>query len=222
MIINTEKKYSPKNLDEFVFPNDEARELILAYATGEIQRPLILYGSSGTGKSCLQRLLPDTIEGCGAKVDKVVCASLESAHDVHALYGKDRKFDSRFKVNERYNYKIFQEFLITNERVNNALKIEIEETEGVTLTLISTNQFSKIDSGIVSRAEVLELIPCTPDRFFPHAKRIFDSEGALIDDTKLMTCLQVVYTKSQDNRKYYHAMDAMFRQISNSAPRVAA
>ena len=51
MIVNTEKKYSPKSLDEFIFPNEEARELVTAYSSGEMERPLILYGSSGTGKS---------------------------------------------------------------------------------------------------------------------------------------------------------------------------
>jgi DNA polymerase III delta prime subunit len=222
MIINTEKKYSPKTLDEFMFPNDEARELILAYASGEIERPLILYGSNGTGKSLLQRLLPNAIEGWQAKVDQVKCADLKTASDIHTLYGKNRNFDLMFRENDKFNYKIIEEFLFTNQRMNDALKIELEKTQGVTLTLISTNRFSKIDEGIISRAETLELLPCEPQVFFPHAKRIFECEGVEIDERQLLTCLEVVYSKWRDNRKYYQAMDAMFRQIPNSVLRVAA
>lgn len=215
MIINTEKKYSPKTLNEFVFPNDEATELINAYSSGEIERPLILYGSNGTGKSLLQRLLPNAIEGCQAKVDLVKCADLKSASDIHMLYGKNRNFDLMFRENEKFNYKIIEEFLITNQRMNDALKIELEKTHGVTITLISTNRYGKIDEGIISRAETLELLPCEPQLFFPHAKRIFECEGVEIDAEMLMTCLEVVYTKWRDNRKYYQAIDAMFRRIGN-------
>jgi replication-associated recombination protein RarA len=213
VIINTENKYSPKHLDEFIFPNDEARELISAYASGEIERPLILYGSNGTGKSLLQRLLPDAIEGCLAKVDLVKCADLKTATDIHTLYGKNRKFDLMFRENDKFNYKIIEEFLFTNQRLNDAFKIELEKTQGVTLTLISTNRFHKIDEGIISRAETIELLPCEPQMFFPHAKRIFECECVEIGDKKLMTCLEVVYAKWRDNRKYYQAMDAMFRQL---------
>jgi DNA polymerase III delta prime subunit len=222
MIINTEKKHSPKHLDAFIFPNDEARELILAYASGEIERPLILYGSNGTGKSLLQRLLPNAIEGCIAQVDLVKYADLKTASDIHMLYGKNRNFDLMFKENDKFNYKIIEEFLFTNQRMNDALKIELEKTQGVTLTLISTNRFSKIDEGIISRAETLELHPCEPQVFFPHARHIFDCEGVDIEDKQLLTCLEVTYAKWRDNRKYYQAMDAMFRQIPPSMLRVAA
>jgi DNA polymerase III gamma/tau subunit len=189
MFINTEKKYSPKTLDEFVFPNNEARDLILAYSSGEIDRPLILYGTNGTGKSLIQRLLPNAIEGRTANVDVVKCADLKAASDIHMLYGKNRNFDHMFRENEKFNYKIIEEFLFTNQRMNDALKIELERTQGVTLTLISTNRFSKIDEGIISRAEALELLPCDPQVFFSHAKRIFQCEGVEIGDSKLMTCL---------------------------------
>ena len=96
MIVNTEKKYSPKSLDEFIFPNEEARELVTTYSSGEMERPLILYGSSGTGKSLLQRLIPNAIENREVSVQKVKCADLKCAADVHDLYGRNKHFNRNF------------------------------------------------------------------------------------------------------------------------------
>jgi hypothetical protein len=102
---------------------------------------------------------------------------------------------------------------MTNMRMIDAFKIELDKTLGTDLTIISTNRFEKIDVGIVSRAEPLELLPCDPNAFFLHARKIFDSEGVEFDDKILMNCLSATYTLHKDNRKYYSAIDSIFRKI---------
>lgn len=211
MFIDTAKKYRPQTLDEFIYPNDEARELITAYATGEIVKPLILHGTSGTGKSLIQQLLPNAIENTEAVVQKVLCDNLKKAGDVHKHYGANKQFDSVYRDNTRYNYVIIEEFMISNQRISDAFKIEIDKRMGVDLTIISTNRFDKIDAGIRSRSEVLELVPCEPHIFFPHAKKIFEIEGVSVEDQVLMDCLDVTYKLHKDNRKYYSALDKKFR-----------
>lgn len=211
MFTNTEKKYSPKSLDEFVFPDEYSRELVTAYASGQIERPLVLFGTSGTGKSLLQRLIPNAIEQCEAQIRKILCAKILSAKDIHDLYYANLLLGTAMGENKKFNYIVIEEFLITNRRINDALKIELEHSMGNTLTLISTNYPHKIDPGILSRAEVLELKPCSPHQFFPHAKKIFQAEGVNIDDDKLLKYLEVTYAVSKDNRKYYQMMDRLLR-----------
>ena len=215
MIVNTEKKYSPKSLNEFIFPNDEARELVTAYSSGEMERPLILYGSSGTGKSLLQRLIPNAIENREVSVQKVKCDDLQCAADVHDLYGRNKHFNRNFTVDgQRFNYIIIEEFLMTNKKIVDALKIELDDTLGTDLTIISTNRFEEIDSGIISRCELLKLMPCDPNTFFLHAKKMFDFEGIELDDKILKNCLSATYTLHKDNRKYYSAIDSIFRKFN--------
>ena len=215
MIVNTEKKYSPKSLNEFIFPNDEARELVTAYSSGEMERPLILYGSSGTGKSLLQRLIPNAIENREVSVRKVKCADLQCAADVHNLYGRNKHFNRNFTFDgQRFNYIIIEEFLMTNKKIVDALKIELDDTLGTDLTIISTNRFEEIDSGILSRCEPLKLMPCDPNTFFLHAKKMFDFEGVEFDDKLLKKCLSATYTLHKDNRKYYSAIDSIFRKFN--------
>ena len=201
-------------MSEFIFPNAEAKEIAEAYASGEIEQPLILHGTNGTGKSLLQRLIPNAIEKSEASLQVVKCADLKSASDIHNLYGRNKHFNRTFTIDgQRFNYIIIEEFLMTNRRMIDALKIEIDQTLGTDLTILSTNRFDKIDYGIVSRAIDLELIPCEPQIFFPHAKKMFLSEGVEYDDQKLLKSLEVTYSLSRDNRKYYQAIDSLFRKI---------
>jgi len=62
MYIDSMTKYRPQTLSEFVYPNEETKELVEAYASGEMKSSLILHGASGCGKSLLQELIPNAIE----------------------------------------------------------------------------------------------------------------------------------------------------------------
>lgn len=212
MITTTAKYYSPKTLDEFVFPNDEVRELVMAYSSGELETPLLLHGVSGTGKTAIQQLLPSFIEKKEAQINNVKCSDLKSASDIHDLYGRNKHFNRSFKFNgQRYNYYIIEELLITKKAINDAMKVELEATLGTDLTILSTNRFDKVDKGIISRCEVLHVPPCKPELFLPHAEKILDAVGIDIDKQKLFDRLNVVYKLHGDNRKYYSALDYMIR-----------
>ena len=214
MFINTAKKYSPQSLSDFIFPNAEVKEIVDAYVSGEIEQPLILHGTNGTGKSLLQRLIPNAIEQREASLQVVKCADLKSADDIHDLYGRNKHFNRTFTIDgQRFNYIIIEEFLMTNKKMIDAMKIELDQTLGTDLTILSTNRFEKIDYGIVSRSVDLELIPCEPHIFFPHAKKMFASEGIEYEDQMLLKSLEVTYTLRRDNRKYYQAIDSLFRKI---------
>jgi len=214
MFIDTAKKYSPQSLNEFIFPTAHAKKVVEAHASGHVENPLILHGPNGTGKSLLQRLIPNAIEKREASLQIVKCADLKTANDIHDLYGRNKHFNRTFTIDDqRFNYIIIEEFFITNRKMFDALKIELDQTLGTDMTILSTNRFDKIDSGIISRSIDLELLPCEPHIFFPHAKRMFESEGVQFDDRKLLKSLEVTYTMRRDNRKYYQAIDSLFRAI---------
>ena len=100
MFINTVKKYSPQSINDFVFPNDDAKDIVDAYMHGHEEKPLILHGTNGTGKSLLQRLIPNAIEQREASVQVVKCSDLKSADDIHDLYGRNKNFNQNFTINE--------------------------------------------------------------------------------------------------------------------------
>ena len=117
MFINTRDKYSPKSLAEFVYPSSEVEELATAYASGNIDTPLILHGSSGSGKSLLQQLIPNAIENSNALVNDVKCADLKSASDIHNLYGRNKHFNRTCFLFFHVGFSISMHFSLASEKV---------------------------------------------------------------------------------------------------------
>lgn len=152
-IIDTEYKYRPRSLDEFVFPNKQVEELAKAYGTGEITRPLILSGTNGSGKSLLSDLIPQKIEGFKPQVNRVRSTDLNSSNEVYSQFTRNKAFDNVFVVNnQKYNYNIIEEVNF-DVKARDAFRVVLDEYRGVDMTIMTTNQIGKIDIGVRSRCE---------------------------------------------------------------------
>lgn len=212
MIISTIKNYSPKSIHEIVYPNTEVSEVVFAYASGELEAPLLLHGTSGTGKSLIQRLLPNAIEQKEAQFQKVKSSDLKNASDIHDLYGRNKMLNKNFTINDqRFNYIIIEEFLMSKAAMSDAMKIELDETLGTDLTILSTNRLDEVDTGIRSRCEILHVPPCAPQIFLPYAIQILDSLSVNYDVNVLLDGLKQVFKSYADNRKYYQWLDRVIR-----------
>jgi hypothetical protein len=84
--------------------------------------------------------------------------------------------------------------------------------EGRDLAIFTTNELDKLDEGLLSRAEVLEVPPATADRFLPHAQKILSAEGVELDDGSVLEVLESVYDLHRDNRAYYKALDEIIAE----------
>lgn len=211
-IVDTEKKYRPQSIQEFIFPNVTVRDTVYAYSSGEITRPLILSGSNGTGKSLLADLIPRAIEGFIPQVNKVRASDLNSSKEVFSQFSRDKQFDNLFTTNnQRFNYHIIEEVNV-DAKARDAFKVVLDEFRGIDMTIITTNELHKIDIGVRSRCEVLHVPPCQPQEFLPYAKHIITNEGYDIDDMTLLTALNAVYQGKPDNRGYYKQLDELLRK----------
>jgi hypothetical protein len=121
-------------------------------------------------------------------------------------------FNKNFTVDDqRFNYIIIEEFLMTKAAMTDAMKIELDDTLGTDLTILSTNRFDEVDVGIESRCVPLHVPPCTPHIFLPYAKKILDSVSVEYDDDVLFDGLKQVFKTYADNRKYYQWLDRVIR-----------
>jgi DNA polymerase III delta prime subunit len=211
-IIDTEYKYRPRSLDEFIFPTKQVEELAKAYGTGEITRPLILSGTNGSGKSLLSELIPHQIEGFKPQVNRVRSTDLNSSNEVYSQFTRNKTFDNIFVVNnQKYNYNIIEEVNF-DVKARDAFRVVLDEYRGVDMTIMTTNQIGKIDIGVRSRCETMHVPPCEPHVFFPRAKSIIEAEGYIIDDDALMAALEAAYEAKPDNRRYYQTIDEILRK----------
>ena len=212
--IDTEATYSPRYIGDIIFPNDEVRNVVTAYASGEVRRPLILCGRNGTGKSLIARLIPKAIEKMDAvSVSHIKSHWLDSNNDVDTLLSNGKMFDKLFTVNgQRYSYYVIEE-MNSNIKGRNAFRVALDTYIESSLFIITTNEIALVDKGIRSRCEVLEVPACTPPIFFPHAKTIMEKEGIEIQDDVLLAALETSFEINPDNRSYYKVLDGLFRDF---------
>jgi len=210
--VDTEVKYRPRTLDEYVFPNEEVRELAFAYGSGAITRPLILSGSNGSGKTLLASLIPLQIEGGSAIVNRVNSYDLNSNKEVEKQFTRNKQFDKLFTTNnQRFNYHIIEEVNFEG-KASDAFRVALDDYRGVDMTIMTTNSLAKIDIGVRSRCEVLNVPPCEPYVFLARAKKIINDEGFDIEDSILLSVLEATYELRAENRSYYKALDEILRK----------
>lgn len=211
-IVDTESKYRPRSLAEYVFPNEEVREMANAYGTGEITRPLILSGTNGCGKTLLAGLIPRQIEGGTAIINRVNSYDLDSNKEVEKQFTRNKQYDSLFTTNnQRYNYHVIEEVNFQG-KASDAFRVALDDFRGVDMTIMTTNSVEKIDVGVRSRCEVLHVPPCEPHVFLQRAKQIINDEGYDVDDSTLLSALETAYDVKPDNRNYYKTLDEILRK----------
>ena len=215
--MNTNYKYRPKTVDEFVFATPKLETQIKRYTQGKSMLPLVLHGEYGTGKSLLADLIPKALDGEDVKVNYINAEELNSANDVRKKFFRSVQFDKLFSANgQKNNYTVVEEVNF-DPKAKGALRVCLDSMAERELFIFTTNEVEKIDRGLLSRAEVVEVLPAPPDRFFPRAQHILRSEGVDLEDSVLREVLETVYENDYDNRAYYRALDEIIEAWNDEA-----
>lgn len=213
--MNTQYKYRPQRIEDFVFADDKLERQIRRYVTGKNCRPLVLYGKFGTGKSTLADLIPKAIDGPGVKVTKIKAEDLNSNVEVRRIFTRSRMFDRFFEPEGQSRHYTVVEEVNFDPKAKGALRDSLDEMEGRDLVIFTTNELEKLDPGLMSRSEVVEVPPAPPDRFLGTAKKILITEKAELNDAEILEVLESVYELHQDNRAYYKALDEIIDASHN-------
>lgn len=214
--MNSNYKYRPKTIDEFVFATPKLETQIKRYTQGKSILPLVLHGQYGTGKSLLADLIPKALDGADVSVNYINAEELNNASDVRKKFFRTAQFDRLFSANgQKNNYTVVEEVNF-DPKAKGALRVCLDTMAERELFIFTTNEVEKIDKGLLSRAEVVEVLPAPPDCFFPRAQHILRSEGVDLDDSVLRDVLETVYENDYDNRAYYRALDEIIEAWHDS------
>jgi replication-associated recombination protein RarA len=215
--MNTEYKYSPKSIADFVWANDQLERKMMDYANGRNSRPLVLQGPFGTGKSLLATLIPKAIDGDKVLIEYVNAEKLNYDAEVRKVFHRNKHFDSLFvPAGQSQTYTVIDEVNF-NPKAKSALRTCLDDFVGRDLTIITTNEIEKLDPAIVSRAEVVFVPPVPPKRFLKQAQKILAAEGVVLDDETVSEVLESTYAKCKDNRAYYKAIDEVISRAANAS-----
>lgn len=200
-------KYRPQHINDFVFATDRLEQQIRRYTDDRTREPLILHGVHGTGKSLLAELIPKAIDGNKVSVNKVCADDVNSKKEVVDKFFRQAHFDTLFETaGQSRSYTVVEEVNF-EQKAKGALRTCMDAMAGREQFIFTTNELNKMDSGLRSRCEKIEVLPVPPERFFARAKYILESEGVAMNDTTLKNMLEAVYEADCDNRAYYRALD---------------
>lgn len=215
--MNTAHKYGPTSVDEFLYCDEHLERTVRRYVTGKTILPLILYGRHGTGKSCLAELIPKSIDGDDVSINWVNAEDLNNSAEVRKQFLRSGVFDKFFPLKDQSKYYTVIEEVNFESKAKGVLRVCIDRMGSIDLMIFTTNEIEKIDKGLISRAEVVEVLPLKPEQFLPRAREILASEGVSYKDSELIEVLESVYELHSDNREYYKALDIIIDAANDEA-----
>lgn len=186
--------YQPQSVAEIVFGNDESNAIIEDITTGLLPFPfegktgILLYGTFGTGKTTLARLLPAVIElgQAGSELNEEPeffgCQQGTTSAAIAELVKKQLNVMSFNRGGRRYY--IFDEVDNLSKGAQAGLKTTLNSQNGV--FILTTNNISQLDKGVKDRCVLIEMNAPRDEEFLPLARRIAADQKVVISDAELL------------------------------------
>jgi len=144
------RKYRPGNFDEVLGQDHIVKVLKGSISLGNISHSYLFFGSRGTGKTSVARIVASELEVSAEDTFEIDAASNRGIDDIRSL----RDGVNTLPFNSKYKIYIIDEVHMLTKEAWNALLKTLEEPPKHVIFILATTEIDKVPDTIVSRCQV--------------------------------------------------------------------
>ncbi|MCC7469763.1 MAG: DNA polymerase III subunit gamma/tau [Bacteroidetes bacterium] len=144
------RKYRPNSFDEVLGQDHIIKVLKGAIELGNISHSYLFFGSRGTGKTSIARIIAHQLGTSAEDTFEIDAASNRGIDDVREL----REGISTLPFNSKYKVYIIDEVHMLTKEAWNALLKTLEEPPAHVIFILATTEIEKVPETIISRCQV--------------------------------------------------------------------
>lgn len=171
------RKYRPKNFKSVVGQEHVTDVLEHSLKEGAVSHAYLFFGSRGTGKTTVARILADRLGVASVDIHEMDAASNRKIEDIRELREAVhvQPFESKYKI-----YILDEVHMLTNEAFNALLKT-LEEPPHYVIFILATTELHKVPDTIISRCQVFTFKNPTKHILKDHVLDVSKREGKDIE-----------------------------------------
>lgn len=182
-------KYRPLSVNDYVWINNEHKELVQRWINEHNIVHMILAGPAGTGKSSLIQVLINELD---IPKGDILSINASSETSVETVREKIMKFVPTIPFGD-FKICILEEADALSYQAQNSLKMVISDYSDNCRFIFTTNNPHKIDEAIKSRCMFFEITNMSQEDFIGKMTFILDEENIKYTDEALLEIFQNNY-----------------------------